>query len=276
MEPNEKQTSQDVQSQWDTKAAFWDQLMGTDGNRFHRELVSPVVERLLSLRPGERVLDVACGTGILARRMAALGADVTAVDYSQGMLERAQAHEQLRGNPVVYRQVDVTDEAALAALGEAAFSAVTCSMALMDIPGLEGLFRGVVRVLKPGGRFVFATAHPAFNSNNPVFGAEMADIDGQLVTTHFLKVAAYLDLPPALAMGAREEPNPHTYFHRPLSALLTPAFAAGLVLDALEEPGFEPDQEQAARPLSWYSLPQIPPVLAGRMQLTGGRQTRGN
>lgn len=275
MEPKEQDNPQDVQAQWDAKAAFWDQLMGAEGNRFHRELVSPVIERLLALRPGEQVLDVACGTGILARRMAALGANVTAVDYSQGMLARAQSHDQLRGNPVVYHQVDVTDEAALTNMGEGVFSAVTCSMALMDIPELMGLFRGIVRLLKPGGRFVFATAHPAFNSNNPVFGAEIADLDGELVTSYFLKIAGYLDVPPALAVGARDEPNPHTYFHRPLSALLAPAFSAGLVLDALEEPGFRPEPEQSARPLSWYSLPQIPPVLAGRMLLAEDRRTRG-
>jgi cyclopropane fatty-acyl-phospholipid synthase-like methyltransferase len=40
------------------------------------------VERLLALQPGERVLDVACGNGVMARRLALLGGRVTAVDFS--------------------------------------------------------------------------------------------------------------------------------------------------------------------------------------------------
>jgi hypothetical protein len=52
---------------WDSKADSWDDLHGEDGNDFHHTLVSPPVERLLALRPGERVLDIAWGTGMLAR-----------------------------------------------------------------------------------------------------------------------------------------------------------------------------------------------------------------
>ncbi len=75
---------------WDQKAAFWDDLHGDDGNRFHRRLISPAVERLLALQRGEHVLDVACGNGVLARRLAALGGQVTAVDFSAALLDRAR------------------------------------------------------------------------------------------------------------------------------------------------------------------------------------------
>lgn len=263
---SEKKNDQnkEVRRQWDGKAAFWDQLMGADGNQFHRELVSPAIEQLLALRPGEQVLDIACGTGVLARRLAELGGNVTGVDLSEGMLAQARAHDQLRGNEVNYLTVDATDEAALIALGEERFSAVVSSMAMMDMPALGPMYRAVSKLLKSGGRFVFATMHPAFNSNNPVFAVEQADEDGELVVRNYIKINAYLEMPPVLAVGASREPNPHTYFHRPLGELLREAFAAGLALDALLEPsfegGFNPD-----RPLSWVSYPQIPPVLAGRL-----------
>jgi len=79
---------------WDQKAAFWDDLHGDDGNRFHRRLISPTVERLLALQRGEKVLDVACGNGVLARRLAALGGQVTAVDFSATLLDRARQRGQ--------------------------------------------------------------------------------------------------------------------------------------------------------------------------------------
>ena len=91
----EKDFNQQVRQQWDTKAEFWDNLHGDEGNRYHRELISPAIERLLAIKPGEKILDIACGSGVMARRMAALGADVTAVDFSPALIERAKARKQL-------------------------------------------------------------------------------------------------------------------------------------------------------------------------------------
>lgn len=250
---------------WDQKAEFWDQLHGELGNRFHRELISPAVERLLGLKQGEQVLDIACGSGVLARRLAELGGVVTAVDFSPALIERAKARGQTSGVPIQYGVVDATDEEAMAALGEGAFDAITNTMALMDMPVVVPLFRAVRRLLKPGGRFVFATSHPAFNSNNPVFLAELEDVDGELVMKNSLKISGYIDLPPSKGVGAKGEPSAHYYYHRPLYALLGEAFAAGLVLDGLEEPVFDPKGTAEGNPLSWYSYPQIPPILAGRM-----------
>jgi 2-polyprenyl-3-methyl-5-hydroxy-6-metoxy-1,4-benzoquinol methylase len=254
---------------WDQKAAFWDALHGDEGNAFHRQLVTPAVERLLALQPGERVLDVACGNGVLARRLAALGGRVTAVDFSPALIAKAQQRGQPAGEPIQYGVVDATDEEALAALGEGQFDAVVCTMALMDMPVIAPLYRAVHRLLAENGRFVFATAHPAFNSSNPVFVAEQAEHEGRLVTTTAVKIGAYLAIPPVKAAGAVGEPATHTCYHRPLHQLLGEAFGAGLVLDALEEPAFSPADADQQRPLSWSSLWQIPPVLVGRLPHAG-------
>jgi hypothetical protein len=58
---------------------------------------------------------------------------------------------------------------------------------------------------------------------------------------------------------------PHPYFHRPLSRLLGAGFAAGFVLDGLEEPAFGPD-DRAGRPLGWANFKTVPPVLAARLR----------
>ena len=61
------QSNQEALAAWETKANFWDTLMGEDGNVFHRTLLRPAIERLLDVQPGMHVLDVACGTGLVAR-----------------------------------------------------------------------------------------------------------------------------------------------------------------------------------------------------------------
>ena len=169
---------------------------------------------------------------------------------------------------VEYHLIDATDEAANA--GRSApdrFDALTCTMTLMDIPTIEPLFRAAARLLRADGRFVFATQHPAFNSNNPIFVREKEDHDG-VVKDHFaVKLRAYLDLPPVKGSGAPGEPSPHYYYHRPLHELLGVAFAAGFVLEGLLEPAFTEDDAAASEGLSWLNLTQIPPVLSARLRL---------
>src|SRR5438128_9887050 len=100
-----KAINQEVSEIWDANAAFWDDYMGAEGNIFHRELVAPVAERLLALLPGETVLEIACGAGLFARRMAELGARVVATDFSAVFLERAKARTAPYADRIEFRLV---------------------------------------------------------------------------------------------------------------------------------------------------------------------------
>ncbi len=252
---------------WNMKARFWDELQGDNGNVFHRRLIEPSVLQLLDLQDGESVLDIGCGNGALARRLVAGGGKVTAVDFSEKLIGFARQRSGRTGASVKYIDCDATDETALTQLGEGGFDAITCTMALMDMPTIEPLFRAVTRLLREPGRFVFSTMHPAFNSNNPIFVHEKEDRDGAVSENFAVKLRAYLDLPPVKGAGAPGEPTPHYYFHRPLSELLGAAFAAGLALDGLLEPAFSPEDAASTERISWHKYTQIPPILSGRLRL---------
>jgi len=249
---------------WDAKAAFWDERMG-EGNAFQRELVAPAAERLLALQGDELVLDVACGNGVFARRLARLGARVVAVDFSATFLERARARGGERADRIEYRLVDATDEAQLLALGEGHFDALVCNMAMMDMPVIDPLLHAAAKLLTPSGRFVFSVQHPAFNSNAVSLCAEMSTTDDGLErVTHAVKIRDYLTVPAGKGIGMPGEPEPHWYFHRPLHALLGACFAAGFVVDGLEEPALVAEGADA-RGLDWRNVPGIPPVLVVRL-----------
>jgi 2-polyprenyl-3-methyl-5-hydroxy-6-metoxy-1,4-benzoquinol methylase len=250
---------------WEANAAFWDEYMG-EGGIFQRHLVGPATERLLNIQPGETVLEIACGNGAFARRLIALGAGyVVATDGATAFLERAQARTTQNAERIEYRQVDATDQNALQALGQGRFEAVVCSMALMDISTLEPLAEALPRLLRPGGRFVFTVPHPCFNHARISKLLEEHDQAGTLVQTASIKVSGYITPVAMQGAGVFGQPQPQYYFDRPLHLLLAPFLAAGLALDGLEEPVFDPEL-QGKRPLSWENLKEIPPVLAVRLR----------
>ncbi|MDQ3928853.1 MAG: hypothetical protein M3328_06870, partial [Chloroflexota bacterium] len=76
-------------------------------------------------------------------------------------------------------------------------------------------------------------------------------------------------LTPRRTMGValRDQPAKQYYWDRPLSVLLGAAFAAGLVLDALEEPPYRPDSP-ANDQINWANY-DMPPILVARLRLPG-------
>lgn len=252
---------------WNRNAAFWDARMG-EGNDFFELLVWPSTERLLGLRAGERVLDVACGNGLTCRRLAAAGAQVVAFDLSEEMIRHARARTTEHGDRIEYLVLDATDEAALLALGEGTFDAALCSMALFDMAEIRPLMRSLARLLRPQGRLVFSVLHPCFNNTRTVHLAEQEEKDGTVVTTYSVKVSGYLTPTVAAGIAMVGQPSPQPYFDRPLQVLLGACFEAGFVLDGLEERSFPPEVPAGSSPLSWsghYS--EIPPVLVARVRL---------
>ena len=255
---------------WNSKAAFWDSMHGQNGNDFHMDFVEPTVDRLLCLEKGERVLDLCCGSGILSRHLVAMGADVTAVDWSEGLLERARS----RGGGVDYQCIDATDENTLLGLGEGNFDAITSTMALMDVSNIEPMFRAAKKLLKNGGRMIVVTMHPAFFSNSPCLGVERGEREGRQTYEHYIKLKKYLGMSPCLGVGSSTEPNPHIYYHRPLHALLSPALDSGMMLDKLEELGYPQRKWNDGDPIPkdlyiarWTNLYEIPLVLAFRLRV---------
>ena len=103
--------------------------------------------------PAERVLETACGTGILTRALAAVlpgAAKIIATDLNQPMLDFAAA--QPGAERVEWRQAD----ALALPFPDRSFDVVACQFGAMFFPDKATGFRQALRVVRPGGRFVFS------------------------------------------------------------------------------------------------------------------------
>jgi trans-aconitate methyltransferase len=121
----------------------WDPLAyGKDG-KFVHGLASGVLE-WLAARPGERILDLGCGEGQLTLRIAANGATVVGVDSSTEMVAAARS----RGIAAIEGSAESLP------CESATFDAVFSNAALHWVRDQDAVLDQVLRVLKPGGRFV--------------------------------------------------------------------------------------------------------------------------
>ena len=249
---------------WEANAEVWDAKMADSGNDFVNVLQWPVIEPLMNVQRGHKTLDIACGNGLFSRRLAALGVEVTAIDFSSEMIMSAGKYSS---SGITYKVMDVTDESALLTLGEHLFDSALCNMALFDIADIRPIFRSLPGLLKPGGSFVFSLTHPAFNNASSVHVAEEWD-DAGVKTRYSIKVSRYMTPYHSQGVALRNQPRPQLYFERPIHYYLKMGFENGFVLDAFEERAF-PEGHPQGDPLAWGgNFSEFPAVLVARMRLT--------
>lgn len=249
---------------WNRIAPWWAEQIG-EGNDFQLRLIMPTTDRLLMPSAGRRILDVACGNGNYARRLGRLGCRVLATDAAENFLADARRRTTPVDGDIEYRQCDATDEAAVLALAEpASFDSIVCSMAVMDFPVIDPLFRAARTLIKPAGRFVFSISHPCFNSNASRMTAELINECGRTEQVFGVQITKYIAETTDLASGILNQPEPHYTYHRPLNVLVRQAVAAGWVVDAMEEPAFPPGVG-AKSAFSWAKRPEVPPAMVVRL-----------
>jgi len=254
---------------WNANAEVWDNRMGDEGNAFFNVLCWPALVSLLDLKPDSHILDIACGNGLTTHRLAEIGANVTAFDFSANLIERAKKRtvNYAFSHRVAYHVIDATDESQLLSLGEHKFDSALSNMALFDMANIETLFQVLPKLLKPKGTFVFSITHPAFNNASSAHVVEEIDDNGEMKITYAIKVSRYMTPSHKRGLALRNQPKPQIYFDRPLQYYLNLGFQNGFVLDGFEERAFPPEIPQN-HPLGWGGkFSELPPAIVARMRL---------
>jgi SAM-dependent methyltransferase len=176
---------------------------------------------------GARVLEVGAGSAPCARWLLRAGAQPVALDLSAGMLRHAAALGRVTGFPVPLVQADATQ----LPFRNGSFD-VVCSAfgAIPFVAEPERVMREVARVLRPGGRWVFAVNHPMrwMFSDDP-------GPDGLVVRQSYFDRTPYVEVD---SHGAAT----YVEHHRTLGDRVCDIVAAGLVLEKLVEPEWPDDR----------------------------------
>jgi ubiquinone/menaquinone biosynthesis C-methylase UbiE len=215
---------------WHDVAAWYDELVGERGSEYQREVVIPRTVKLLEAKRGERVLDVACGQGVLCRALAEGGARVSGVDIAPALIEAARRRSRSIHLAIDYRTGDARR---LADIFEPnTFDAAVVVLAIQNIAPVSPVWEGCHRVLAPRGRLVVVMMHPCFR----VPRASGWGWDDQR-QAQYRAIEQYLSSSRVeIQIHPGSDPSQTTpTFHRPLQAYVNTLGSAGFAIGRVEE-----------------------------------------
>ncbi len=142
---------------WDRSSRWYNRVVGDRGHYYHRKIIMPGVMRMANIKGGERVLDLACGNGVLARNLPA-GGDYLGIDLSAMLIDEARKKGGIFG--ARFEIGDVTKKSAL--IEKDRFDLAFLILAMQNLNDPFGAVKNAYFGLKSGGRFVIVLNHPCF------------------------------------------------------------------------------------------------------------------
>lgn len=239
---------------WGGVANWYDEhLEGKDKNdTYQTTLILPNLKRLVDPKPGQTILDLACGQGFFARAWANSGATVLASDVASELIEIAKSSKSVGGKVDYF----IRPSSDISFMKDGTADVITCVLAIQNIEDLSLTLKETARVLKPKtGRLYIILNHPAFRI--PKHSSWQFDENGKV---QFRRIDGYMSddkLKIDMNPGSKNqiEKQYTVSFHRPLQVYFKAFAKAGLAVTKLEEwvsnkeslPGKRSEAENIAR-----------------------------
>lgn len=231
---------------WGGVAKWYEDLLQGEGT-YQKEVILPNVLRLLDLKPGVKVLDLACGPGFFSKEFIKKGAKVIGVDISGEFIEIARQSAQ--GGEFYVSSADK-----LPFIKSGSMDTVVIVLALQNIEETGATLKECSRVLKDGGTLSLVLNHPVFRNPkvtswgwDPSAGSGQVPLTGSTNSPHrglgratgtqYRRVDEYLsESKVKIQMHPGDNPSDVTLsFHRPLQYYFKLLGKAGFVVMRLEE-----------------------------------------
>ena len=203
---------------WERHAGWWQDEFTDGADPEYEEQLLPLVDEYLA--GAQRVLDVGCGEGQVARRVAKLGADVVGVDPTVAQLDLARARA---GGPHY-----VLASAERVPLRDASFDGAMACLVFEHLDPFEPAVAEVARVLAPGGRFALFLNHPLLQAPGSGW------VIDHIIDEEYWRVGPYLPDDHAMEEVAPGVDLP--FMHRPLFRYVNELASQGLLIERVEEP----------------------------------------
>jgi len=224
------------QTHWDPVAKWYNGWVGKKGSLYHRAVAIPKVMELADLEPGELLLDLGCGQGVLAPHTLKQGARYQGVDGSRTLIGLARQHHA-SGKSKDDAQFVLGDVRKLSTLPDVRAKSADVAvfmLSIQDMDPLDEVLEAAVWALKEGGRVVIFMLHPAFRvprqsgwGFDPGRKLTYRRVDGYL-SERAVPMKAYAEVS-ARASGTTMS------FHRPLGEYVNILSGLGFLLERLDE-----------------------------------------
>jgi ubiquinone/menaquinone biosynthesis C-methylase UbiE len=221
MEKRKKETTS-----WGGVADWYNSYLETTEDSYQKQVILPNLLRVLGIKPGMKLIDIACGQGFFSREFANAGAEVVGSDIAQSLIAQAK---KLSGKTVQYYVAPADN---LNFTKSEVFDAATIVLAVQNIKDIEGAFKEAKRVLKPGGRLVMVLMHPAFRiPQHTSWGFD------DVANAQYRRVDAYLSAQKSelLVHPGKQGSAKTISYHRSLQDFSKALFKTGFAITRLEE-----------------------------------------
>lgn len=221
----QRQSKRQPHTSWDPVANWYDGWMGKNGGQYHRHLAIPLLMRMVKPRPGETILDIGAGQGVLAPYAQEHGMIYTGVDAAPKLIRQARRHHPRA-------TFCLGDARALPRVKELAaemFDTAVFLLSIQDMDPLDKVLASAAWALRPFGRLVILMTHPCFRI--PRQSGWGWDQGRKL---RFRRIDGYLS---RLQVPMKQYGRGQTTrsYHRPLQAYINGLSACGLMVDRIQE-----------------------------------------
>lgn len=141
---------------WGNVSDWYSDYLESTQDSYQRQVILPNLLRILEVKKGMQVLDIAAGQGFFSRAINEAGASVVGADISKELIAKAK---ELSPKEISFH---VAPAGGLLFAANASFDAALIILAIQNIEDIGGAFAEAARVLKPKGRLLLVMMHPAF------------------------------------------------------------------------------------------------------------------
>lgn len=257
MKKNYKDTNEKRDTSWNKVAPWYNKIVGKEGHYYHEHTVIPGVLRLLNLKNTDTLVDLACGQGILSRKIPVIK-KYLGLDLAKELIKEAKNRNREQGYEFM-----VCDLSNLLKEREEKFDKATIILALQNIEQTENVLKNAANYLKKGGQLVIVLNHPCFRiPRQSGWGVDPANKQQHRFVNRYL---SELKIPIEMNPSERNQSKTRNItwsFHHSLQDYSAMLQKAGFVIEKIEEWSSDKESVGKAAKMENRARAEIPLFMA--------------